>query len=155
MNVEVRQATAEDIDGLVVSSSALFAEDGASRDRLRNPDWPATQGAGWCADLMADPAALVVVAAAETDVIGHLVGTFAEASAMWRAPRADLVSMFVAAPWRGDGIGSRLVAYFVDWARERGAARVQVDAYAANEGALRFYRRHGFALLSESLAADI
>jgi GNAT superfamily N-acetyltransferase len=155
MTVEVRQATPDDIDGLVASSSALFAEDGATRDRLRNPDWPTEQGAGWCADMMADPTALVIVAADGTDVIGHLVGTFAEASEMWRAPRAELVSMFVAAPWRGAGIGSRLVAYFLDWARDRGAARVQVDAYAANGGALRFYKRHGFAPLSENLAADL
>ena len=155
MEIAVRTATAADIDGLVASTAALFAEDGAARDRLRNPAWPGLHGRDWCAGLLADPDALVLVAAAGPEVVGHLVGNYAESSPMWLAPRAELVSMFVARQHRGDGVGGRLVAHFTGWARDRGAARIQVDAYAANESALRFYRRHGFAPLSESLAAEL
>ncbi|MFI5693902.1 GNAT family N-acetyltransferase [Kribbella sp. NPDC051586] len=155
MEIDVRTAIADDVAGLVASTAALFAEDGAARDRLRNPEWPVLHGRDWYAGLMADPAALVVVAAAGPEVVGHLVGTYADCSEMWLAPRAELVSMFVAPRRRTEGIGSHMVGRFTDWARERGAARIQVDAYAANERALRFYRRHGFTRLSESLAADL
>ena len=155
MTVVVRTATADDVDGLVVCVAALFAEDGATRDRLRNPEWPALEGRDWCSGLLADPAVLVVVAAAGSEVLGHLVGTYTKPSSMWLGARAELVSMFVDPRVRGEGVGSRLVAHFRDWARDRGAARIHVEAYAANEAALRFYRRQGFAPLSESLASDL
>ncbi len=155
VDIEVRRGTVGDIDGIVDSSAALFAEDGATRDRLRNREWPRTHGTQWCAELLADPDALVLVAAADEEVIGHLVGTFGGASAMWVAPRAELVSTFVANRWRGQGVGSRLVDGFQAWARGRGAIRLQVCAYVANEGALRFYRRNGFAELSSELVLDL
>jgi len=68
---------------------------------------------------------------------------------------AELVSMFVSPSWRGQALGSRLVEDFVSWARERGALRLKVSAYLANDGALRFYRRHGFAPLSSELVVDL
>ena len=74
---------------------------------------------------------------------------------MWIAPRAELVSTLVSSSWRGQGVGSRLVEDFVAWARERGASRLQVEAYIANDGALRFYRRHGFVPLSTQLVMDL
>ncbi|GAA1570205.1 hypothetical protein GCM10009789_24710 [Kribbella sancticallisti] len=58
--MDIRPATADDLDGVVASSAALFAEDAAARDKLRNADWPAAYGAQWCSDLLADPQALVL-----------------------------------------------------------------------------------------------
>lgn len=155
VDIEVRRATASDIDAVRDSCAALFAEDGATRDRLRNREWPLTHGTQWCAELVADPDALVLVSTADDVVVGHLIGTFAAKSAMWVAPRAELVSMFVTRRWRGQGLGGRLVDDFQIWARRRGAVRLQVTAYVANEGALRFYRRNGFAALSSELVADL
>lgn len=153
--VAIRPATVDDIRGLAESSAALFAEDSATRDRLRNQAWPEKYGAQWCADLVGDPAALVLVAAAGDDVVGHLIGTYSEASAMWSEPRAELVSTLVSSSWRGRGVGSHLVQDFVSWARDRGAARLHVHAYAANDGAVRFYQRHGFVPLSTELVVDL
>ena len=53
---------------------------------LRNRDWPSTHGAQRCAELVADPDSLVLVAVADEEVVGHLVDTFAALSAMWVAP---------------------------------------------------------------------
>lgn len=144
-----------DVGGLADSNAALFAEDGASRDQLRNPRWPGSHGTQWCADLITDPAALVLVVAVGVDVVGHLVGTLANASAMWTGSRAELVSMFVSSSWRGQGVGGRLVDEFVVWARERGASRLQVSAYVSNGSAIRLYRRYGFAPLSMQLVMDV
>jgi GNAT superfamily N-acetyltransferase len=152
---EIRRATIDDLDGLVSSCAALFAEDGAARDRLRNADWPTLHGATWCADVLADPANLALVATADGEVVGHLIGNYSEPSEMWTASRAELVSMFVAEPVRKRGVGGRLVEEFVTWARERGAVRLHVQAYAANEPAIRLYQRHGFTPLSIMLVADL
>ena len=153
--IEIRPATAEDVPDLVGTSAALFAEDGAARDRLRDPRWPRRHGAAWLSGLITNPNALVLVAVAEGDVAGHLVGLFTAPSEMWRGAQAELVSMYVVRDLRNRGVGSGLVARFTAWARERGATRARVTAYAANEAAVRFYRRHGYTPLSVVLATDL
>jgi GNAT superfamily N-acetyltransferase len=155
MDIDIRRATLADLPGVAASSAALFAEDGAARDRLRNADWPRDNGQAWVEELFGAPDALVLAAASQDGtVVGHLVGHFAAASAMFTAPRAELVSMRVVPEYRGQDIGGRLVEEFFAWSRERGAVRFHVSAYAANESAIRFYRRHGFAPLSIVLATD-
>jgi GNAT superfamily N-acetyltransferase len=153
--VEIRPARAGDLGGVTASSAALFAEDGAARDRLRDPRWPGDHGAAWIAELSANPDALLLAAVANGTVVGHLVGFHLPASSMWLGARAELVSMYVQPDRRGAGVGSRLVEDFCAWARERGADRLQVTAYIANDGAVRFYQRHGFAPVSTVLAADL
>ncbi|GAB3824771.1 GNAT family N-acetyltransferase [Kribbella italica] len=149
----VRTATAGDLDGVVASCSALFAEDAGTRDPLRNKNWPATYGGEWASGLVADPQSLVLVATTG-GVVGHLIGKFLPASEMWTAPRAELVSMYVRPEARGGGVAGRLIDGFVAWAQERGAARLEVSAYAANETALRVYQRHGFRPHSVLLTTD-
>jgi ribosomal protein S18 acetylase RimI-like enzyme len=155
MNTDVRRATPADLPALAVLSAGLFAEDGATRDRLRNAEWPRDNGRPWLEGLLADPDALLLVAVSrEGDAIGHLLGQYYAASPMWTAARTELSSMYVSPEHRGRSVGSRLVEEFFTWSRDRGAERFQVSAYAANESAIRFYRRHGFAPLSIELSAD-
>jgi GNAT superfamily N-acetyltransferase len=154
-DVEIRRAELRDLDGLAACTAALWAEDAGTRDPLRNQQWPGEHGAAWLAGLLTDDSALLLAAVAGGAVAGHLVGAYYPASAMTLGARAELVSMYVRPELRGDGTGSRLVAGFTAWARERSAVRLLVTAYAANDGALRFYQRHGFAPLSVELAADL
>jgi GNAT superfamily N-acetyltransferase len=157
MGIDIRHATPADLSGLVALSAALFAEDGATRDRLRNAEWPRDNGRPWIEALLADPDVLVLVAAEQMPggaAVGHLLGHFYAASAMWTAARTELTSMYVSPEYRGQNIGGRLVEQFFAWSRERGAGRFHVSAYAANESAIRFYRRQGFAPLSIELSAD-
>ena len=149
--VEVRIATADDLDGVAASQAALFALDAGTRDGLRNLDWPATHGSEWIAGLIGRDDALVLVAARGDKVVGHLVATSSPPSDMWVAARAELVSMHVDESQRGGGVGSRLVSACIGWAREQGAARLAVSAYAANDGAVRFYQANGFEPFSLEL----
>jgi GNAT superfamily N-acetyltransferase len=152
-DVTVRTAIAGDLDGVVASCAALFAEDAGTRDPLRNKNWPTTYGGEWASGLIVDPESLVLVATTD-GVVGHLIGKFLPASEMWTAPRAELVSMYVRPEARGGGVAGRLIDAFVAWAQERGAARLEVSAYAANETALRVYQRHGFHPHSVLLTTD-
>jgi GNAT superfamily N-acetyltransferase len=154
-DVVVRTATMADIDGLVASGSALFIEDGVARDRLRNPGWPQEHALDYEKGTLADPNVLVLVAEHHGTVLGHLTGVFYAGSVMWTAPRAHLISLNVLTPWRGQKVGAQLVEQFRTWAKDRGAVQLRVTAYAANEDAIRFYRRHGFAPLESTLAADL
>lgn len=153
--VLIREAVQADLDGLVASNIALFGADAAVHERMRNPGWAAGHMAELVARVLADPETLVLAAVHGETIVGHLTGVFLPASAMWRAPRAELFSMHVTAAWRGQGIGTRLTGRFADWAAGRGAAQLRVSAYAANTGAIRFYQRHGFAPLDITLARDV
>jgi GNAT superfamily N-acetyltransferase len=155
MDIDIRRAGAADVAGLVALSAALFVEDGATRDRLRNQGWPRENGQPWIEGLLATPDAFILVAASpDGTAVGHLIGQFYAASTMWTGARTELISTYVMPEYRGQNVGGRLVEAFFAWSRERRAERFHVTAYAANEPAIRFYRRHGFAPLSVELAAD-
>lgn len=144
--MEIRTATGADIDGLLASQIGLFAADGP-REPIRNQNWPRDHGVEWIKANLANPDWLALVADADGQVVGHLDGVYRPPSEMWTAQRATLISMHVHTDWRGRGVGTQLVDRFKEWARERGAVRLHVTAYASNEGAIRFYQRHGFAPL--------
>lgn len=155
MDIDIRSAAPADVPGLVALSAALFAEDGATRDRLRDAGWPRDHGRAWIEGVLTEPDALVLVAAdRDGAAVGYLIGHFYAISAMWTGARTELISMYVTSGYRGRNLGSRLVEEFFAWSRQRGAERFHVSAYAANEAAIRFYRRHGFAPLSVELAVD-
>jgi GNAT superfamily N-acetyltransferase len=56
----------------------------------------------------------------------------------------ELTSMWVDPAVRGTGIGARLVAAVVDWARGGGADEVELWVVDRNDPALALYRRCGF-----------
>ena len=153
--VVVRVAGPPDIQGLVACSDGLAQEDGATRDPLRNPGWARQHAAQEYGQHIVNPDMLVLVAECDETIVGHLLGGIYGASAMWTAPRAMLISMYVMPPQRGLNVGSRLVGQFTSWAKAKGAAQLRVTAYTANEGAIRFYQRHGFTVLDTTLAAPL
>ncbi|MFC9265182.1 GNAT family N-acetyltransferase [Streptomyces hydrogenans] len=74
-------------------------------------------------------------ASAETvrEIVGVLCGR--------RGEEVTLGPMYLLNHVRGRGLGDRLMAEFLDWA---GGARMRLWVTEYNEGAVRFYRRHGF-----------
>lgn len=54
----------------------------------------------------------------------------------------------VAPAYRGRGVGSRLIAAAVAWARSNGCRELKVETQNINVGACRFYERQGFELRS-------
>jgi GNAT superfamily N-acetyltransferase len=144
--VTIEVATAADIDELVGSVSGLFHDDAGQHDPCMDLTWPAREGPAAYGDVVDDPSALLLLARAGDRVVGHLVGKLREPNSMRPCRLAILESMRVAPDARGQGVGSRLVERFFQWARECKAVQASVSAYAANERARRFYARHGFEL---------
>jgi len=52
--------------------------------------------------------------------------------------------MGVLAPWRGRGLGERLIRAALDAARERGFEKVELSVYATNPRARALYEKVGF-----------
>lgn len=87
--------------------------------------------------------ACVLVAEANEMVIGLATGQLTISTA--EGGLALLVEdVMVAADWRGQGIGRRLIAELGRWAVDRDAHRLQLLADRNNAGGLNFYRKIGW-----------
>jgi GNAT superfamily N-acetyltransferase len=152
----VSPATEDDRAAFLASVDGLFHDDAGVHDPYGDAEWAARGGTAYFTDLLADPRAVPLLARDGDRAVGHLVGRVLEPDTLRPGTRvAVLESMRVVPDARGRGVGGRLVAEFLAWAKERGAVRAGVTAYAANEGAQRFYARHGFVPASVSLRVTL
>ena len=156
MAIRIDNATASDLADIVASAAALVASDAARFEpATTNLDWAATDGSAYANSLLAGEDSLVLLARDGDEVVGHLVGRLHRGNSLHPVRVAELESIHVYPAHRGGGVGSALVAAFHQWAADRGAGRALVTAYAANEGALRFYARHGFGPRSVILDREV
>ena len=145
----VGPAQTQHIDDLVDLESALFAEDSGRHEPFADVTWPRREARRDFERLIGESRCIVLVAHADAELVGHLVGYMAESSPT-RQPvtYAVLRSMYVRAALRHTGVGSSLVARFIEWAEHNDCVEVHVDSYAANDQAQQFYEQHGFAVRS-------
>lgn len=79
--------------------------------------------------------------------VGHqVVGWVQVVTAPRRRVRhVGRIELMVDAPWRGRGVGDRLLAAVVTWAAESPViAKLSLNVFTHNERAIRLYERHGF-----------
>ena len=133
-----RKATAEDVPAIV----AMPADDalGAMRE---TPGALAPYLDAFAA-VDANPDQLLVVAVDHSEIIGCAQVTFMAGLShrgMWRA---EIEAVRVRIDHRGTGLGTRLIAWCIDEARNRGCGMVQLTSNASRADAHRFYERLGF-----------
>jgi ribosomal protein S18 acetylase RimI-like enzyme len=89
--------------------------------------------------------AFLLLAERETRVLGYAWVEPAPPSLFWDlgARRADVVALAVLPGERGRGIGGELIEALKRELRAEGRDRVTLGVATGNEGAIRFYRRHG------------
>ncbi|WP_324613482.1 GNAT family N-acetyltransferase [Agromyces kandeliae] len=137
----LRRAGRHDVDALV----ALLAA-----DALRAAEFGSTseERAGYVAAfeaIDADAAQLLVaVDGPDGDVVATMQLTFIPGLSRGGATRMQIEAVRVADSVRGRGLGSAMIAWAVDHARERGARLVQLTSDARRDDAHRFYERLGF-----------
>jgi GNAT superfamily N-acetyltransferase len=155
MDVTIRVADEWDAATVAGLSAELWAEDSGTRVPYMDQGWPARSGLEYYRDAIADPNGSVwLVIDVSGTAVGFAHGRLGGPHETRPVVVAELESMYVKPEARSGGVGAELIAVFRDWARQRGAQRIRVSAYAANERAVAFYRRHGFAPQSLRLEAD-
>lgn len=143
--VYLRRATLEDLAVVLEIGDALTMEDAGKHAEAFNLDWIAQEGEAAYTRMLGDERHVVTLAEVDGRAVGYLSGAVRDPST-WRTARmAEIFALYVIPEYRSQGIGERLVRSFLRWARDQGAERIVVAAFAANEAALRFYRRVGFA----------
>lgn len=153
--IRISAATADDIPEILASAAALVATDAGWHDAAAtNIGWAAQTGLAYCTSLLASGDNLVLLSRDGNDVVGHLAGRLSGPGSVHPILVAELESIHVYPSYRSRGVGEQLLTAFLEWAAVKGAQRATVTAYAANDGARRFYARHGFALKSVILDLD-
>jgi GNAT superfamily N-acetyltransferase len=138
-DVAIRRATESDLKSIV--ELLIDDEFGAQRESLDDltPYLTAFQL------IDADPNQLLVVMERDGAIIGTQHLTFMPGLSFQGATRLQIEEVRIASSERGGGLGTILIEWAIEQARERGCNVVQLTSNAARIDAHRFYRRLGFA----------
>ncbi|MDF8265960.1 GNAT family N-acetyltransferase [Luteipulveratus flavus] len=127
----------------------LLTDDHLGSARERPADDPAYAAAFEA--IAADPNQLLAVVLADETVVGTLQLTFIPGLSRGGALRAQIEGVRVAASQRGSGLGSAAFEWAIEYARERGAALVQLTTDKSRPQAKTFYERLGFVASHEGM----
>ena len=103
---------------------------------------------------MRGPDSVVLIACEAEFVRGvaEVVMKKVESRVMTRARRYGVLdNLVVATTHRRRGIGKRLVAESICWAKERGARQIELNVWEFNQGAIAMYDRLGFETLRQTM----
>jgi ribosomal protein S18 acetylase RimI-like enzyme len=146
--VVLRRAETRDVPAII----ELIAADqlGASRDGVRTAeDLAAYQAAFEAIDR--DPAHLLVVAQAGSDIVATMQLSFLPGLARRGALRAQIEAVRVDRAYRSLGLGSAIVRWAIGESRRRRCALVQLTSDKSRTAAHRFYQRLGFTATHEGM----
>lgn len=148
----VRAATTADAPAIAEQYAALHRDqweggDGEPPHADHEPDWLSEVHAS-----LASEAARTFVAEAEGNIAGTARVEFAERP-YFRI--ADIRRVYVAPPWRRQGVASELMRVAEETARQGGAKEVRLSVVAENTPALRLYEKLGYGHFAVRLAKRI
>ena len=139
-NIRFRLARRADVPSIV----RLLADDdlGSQRERYEDPLHEAYYSA--FEQIEQDPNHELIVADGDGEVIGALHLMFLPSISFQGRLRAQIESVRVDKPFQSQGIGSAMMQWSMQRAKERGAHLVQLTTHKTREDAHRFYERLGF-----------
>lgn len=134
---QIRRARREDVDAIV----AMLADDelGAQRENPGDPRYLEAFDA-----LAADPNQFLAVAEHNGEIVGTLQLSYLAGLSRLGATRAQIEAVRVRSDQRGTGLGTVLLEWAINEARDHGAALIQLTTDASRTDAHRFYERLGF-----------
>ena len=138
--VSFRVAARTDLPSIV----RLLADDDLGSQRERNEDPLPESYYSAYAEINKDPNHELIVADLSGEVIGTLHLMFLPSISFQGGLRAQIESVRVDAQYQSRGIGSEMMKWAIEHARQRGAHILQLTTHKSREDAHRFYERLGF-----------
>lgn len=135
--MEIQTAVSSDIPQLCLLLDTLF-----SQETEFKPD-SELQALGLGAIINGDGIGDILVAKQSGQIIG-MVNLLYTVSTALGSRVAILEDMVIAPQHRGLGVGSALLKYAIDFARQKGCKRITLLTDNDNEAAHHFYQQHGF-----------
>jgi GNAT superfamily N-acetyltransferase len=147
VSLEFRLATLQDLDQIV----AMLADDmlGSKRERYEQP-LPASYLQAFQA-IAEDPNNELVVACFGNEVVGVQQITFSPYITHQGGWRATIEGVRTVSSVRGKGVGTQLINWAIERAKERGCHLIQLTTDKQRPDAMRFYKRLGFQATHEGL----
>lgn len=145
--VKFRKATAKDLNEIV----QMLADDelGRTRERYENPLPESYLKAFESID--SDLNNELIVACLGEEIVGVQQITFTPYITHQGGWRATIEGVRTASTERGKGIGTQLILWAIERAKERGCHIIQLTTDKKREEALNFYERLGFKATHEGL----
>ncbi len=131
----IREATTADVPALVEGYEWLFAAPGR-----RVADWDGSTAAERLEALLANDGGTAYVADVDGEVLGFIT-VYLDILSVRYGQRAWVEDLAVAPDARSGGVGAALLDAAKSWARERGAAHLELDSAFTRADAHRFYER--------------
>ncbi|WP_426560357.1 GNAT family N-acetyltransferase [Angustibacter sp. McL0619] len=148
----IRAATQRDVPAVV----ALIYDDdiAAARESVPGADVDAAYLAAF-QQIAANPDDLLVVGELDGRVVACAQVTLLHHLSRRGGTRAQVESVRVDAALRGQGAGGRLMSWIEGYARDRGAALIQLTTDKRRVEARRFYERLGFVASHEGMKRSL
>ncbi|MHA6252631.1 GNAT family N-acetyltransferase [Oceanobacillus sp. CAU 1775] len=145
--ITFREATIEDLEAIV----SMLADDvlGAKRERFEKP-LPTSYIEAFQA-IKADPNNELIVALSGSQILGVQQLTFTPYITHQGGWRATIEGVRTLRSARGLGVGTALIQWAIDRARERGCHLIQLTTDKSRDEALHFYRKLGFQPTHEGM----
>lgn len=142
--VEIREATIDDVPGVIAGYEWLFAPPG-----ITPPDWDPEVAARRLRALIGSDDATMLVAARGQAILG-ICAAYVDLLSVRFGLRCWVEDLAVDPAERSAGIGRDLLARAREWAAARGASHLELDSGDARVDAHRFYEREGAEYQSRS-----
>jgi GNAT superfamily N-acetyltransferase len=151
LSLSFRKAKLADLERVV----ELLADDplGSKRESVKTPLERSYIEA--FASIEADPNNELIVVERDGVVAGVLQLTFIPYLTYRGSWRAVIEGVRVAAEARSSGVGTQLIMWAIDRARERGCALLQLTSDKARPDAIRFYQSLGFSPSHEGMKLQL
>ena len=140
----LRQATEEDLDKIGPLWQALYAHQ-AEHGMLLKLEDDAYQA--WLQSMapFLGRFANIVVAEMDGKIVAFVAGRIRTLPPCFGSQTIGTISeVFVSAELRGGGIGRRLLNFAMEWFKEQGIDRVELQVVAGNPDGIRFYQQLGW-----------
>ena len=138
--ISFRLATHADLPSIV----RMLADDDLGSQRERNEDPLPESYYSAFEQIHNDPHHELIVAERNGEVIGTLHLMYLPSISYQGGLRVQIESVRVDKRFQSQGIGSAMMKWSIDRARQRGAHIVQLTTHKSREDAHRFYERLGF-----------
>lgn len=158
MEVTIEKATSDNLKEIQELNLALFEKEQKEYDPTFNLDWTfGKSGTKYFKESIEDKDACALVAKADGQVVGYLIGWIKKKMGSYRTikKQAELENMFVFEEFRSQKIGKKLTEQFFKWTKDKSVDNVCVTASAENNKAIEFYRRVGFKDYDHTLEINL
>jgi ribosomal protein S18 acetylase RimI-like enzyme len=156
MKIIIKKAGSKDIKRLE-NLDRHFFDSQKCFDRFLDFNWPSSpKGKKYYLSVLRGRNSCCFIAQDQTGQdMGYIAGKQLTYVTDRAVKTAELENVFILKEFQGHGVGSQLLAAFLNWCRRQKMETVYVSVYQQNKAGLDFYQQKGFKLIDLGLELDL